>query len=402
MALNTTHEDELDAAAAVHARQSAQAQPATEETPNLPVAVPVRSTPPALGMDYLPDAGELMRLERLADMVSRAGMVPASYRSAVASDGRIVQDRRPNVLVAALMGRTFGWDLLTAMRNIHVIEGAATLKPEALLGLIRARGHLVRIIRGEDRATVHARRVDTGDEQTATFTFEDAYRAGLARRGDNGMPYARSQKGQRLPWEQYPVDMCQWRAVSIVARGLFSDIALGLSYTPEELGAIVDVEGEVVVESAAMPDPPAPEPERPAEPAKPRPQDLTPEQHRENARAHARRPQPEPPAQTRPTLEEALQAARERREQAAVARAAQDLPALRIAQGHVWDAVRAYLPQLTNDGAAHQVTTDLANMTGNEKITPSNADPEQLHALAEMYEHETDATIRAHYEESAK
>jgi len=223
---------------------------------NLPAVVDgevVHTTPQPLGLDYLPSGSELQRLERMSDLVSRSGIVPVNYRSVVSPDGRIVQDKRPNVLVAALMGRTFGWDLLTAMRNIHVIEGAATLKPEALLGLVRARGHRIKIVRGTDRVTIHARRLDTGDEMSAEFSFEDAYRAGLAVAGKNGMPYARSSKGQPLPWEQYPIDMCQWRCVAIIARGLFSDIALGLSYLPEELGQIVDAEGDIVIESAPMP-----------------------------------------------------------------------------------------------------------------------------------------------------
>lgn len=200
----------------------------------------------------IPSAGEFEAIMRQADVISRSGIVPTAYRSAYDRDGSIREDKRANVVVAALTGRTFGWDVITAMRNIHVIEGAASLKPEAMLGLIRAQGHRVKIVRHPDGVTVEAKRADNGDEYAGGFSIDDGVRAGLCTLKD-GKPFARSNYGKPLPWEQYPVDMCQWRAVAQVARGLFPDVVLGLGYTPEELGAIVDAEGEVTIETAPMP-----------------------------------------------------------------------------------------------------------------------------------------------------
>lgn len=373
MARNTYNEhNELDAAAQAH--EAAKA--AAAETPNVPaLAEPVRTTPPALGMDYLPDAEELDRLMRIADVVSRSAIVPANYRTTVGGNGNILQDKRPNVMVAALMGRTFGWDLLTAMRNIHVIEGAASLKPESMLGLIRARGHRVRIVRNLDSVTVHGRRADTGDEQVATFGFADAYRAGLASPGDNGLPRARSKDGKPLPWEQYPLDMCQWRAVAQLCRGLFADVALGLAYTPEELGALVDAEGAVVVESAPMPtdDPPVPTPTQQAEPAP-------------TVTDHGR------------TVDEVLRDLHDQRAAAAVARSQQNLPELRKAQAHVWEAAKAYDPDTTDAALSELVAKDLQDMLNDPTASPRTAKPEDLHALAEEYESRQDAAIRAQFE----
>jgi hypothetical protein len=157
---------------------------------------------------------------RQAEVLAQAQIVPAAYR------------RNPaNVVVAALTGRAFGWDALTAMRNITVIDGTASIKPEAMLGLIRRAGHSVVIERSETTAKVVGRRCDTGDELATSFSMDDAKRANLAGKG---------------AWRTYPVDMMQWRAVAALARGLFSDVVLGLSYTPEELGAEVNGEGEVV------------------------------------------------------------------------------------------------------------------------------------------------------------
>lgn len=179
-------------------------------------------------------AQELDTMIRQADLLAQSDIIPKDYR------------RKPaNILVAAMTGRTFGWDVMTAMRNGHVIEGSFTIKPEAMLALIRRAGHSVSGDTSPTTATVHGKRCDTGDEMSVTFTLDDAVRAGLCTIRD-GKPYARSSTGKPLPWEQYPQSMCWARAVSALARMLFADVTLGLSYTPEELGATVDADGAVV------------------------------------------------------------------------------------------------------------------------------------------------------------
>jgi hypothetical protein len=360
--------------------QAAQAaQAAVESTPNVPaLAEPVRTTPPALGMDYLPDADELDRLMRIADVVSRSAIVPANYRTTVGQQGNILQDKRPNVMVAALMGRTFGWDLLTAMRNIHVIEGAASLKPESMLGLIRARGHRVKIVRGQDRVTVHGRRADTGDEQVAEFSFADAYRANLAAPGDNGMPRARSKDGKPLPWEQYPLDMCQWRAVAQLCRGLFADVALGLAYTPEELGALVDAEGAVVLEAAPMPteQPPAPQPA--AEPV--RPASAQPPADPDN-RIY-REPEQQPAEQPAPSLEDRL--AKAKADQEARNAARHSAVPVNNAKARALDAVQHAYPRWTMDECLQEIRTQLQEI--DPQLTTHTATADHFHTIGAKYE----------------
>lgn len=172
-------------------------------------------------------------MSRQADALAQSDIIPNAYR------------RRPaNVLVAALTGRQYGWDVLTAMRNGHVIEGTWGMKPEAMLGLVRRAGHSVTGEMSNDGATVTGKRADTGDTMSVTFTVDDGVRAGLVTLKD-GKPYARSKSGGKLPWEQYPAMMCYWRAVALLCRSLFSDVTAGL-YTTEEIGAVVDDEGEVI------------------------------------------------------------------------------------------------------------------------------------------------------------
>ena len=164
-----------------------------------------------------PTANELDVLMQQAKMLAPSGIIPREY-----------QGNPPNILAAALMGRAFGWDALTAMRMVTVIQGTASLKPEAMLALIRQRGHHVSI---EPHAngrgvTVTGKRADNGDTAVASFTLEDAERAGLTK----------SQA-----WRNYPTDMCQWRAVARLSRSLFGDVVLGAGYIPEEIGGEADV-----------------------------------------------------------------------------------------------------------------------------------------------------------------
>lgn len=193
---------------------------------------------PATIVPATPSPGELDIILRQADLLARSTIIPREYQ------------RNPgNIVAAALIGRAFGWDAITAMRMVNVIQGTATLKPEAQLALIRAAGHSVTIKRHPDRVSATGRRADNGDTDTQQFTIDDARRAGLDRNGT---------------WKAYPLDMCQWRAVSRLARSLFGDVVLGAGYTPEEVALARDPAAEVpaadYVPAEVVPAEPAPLP----------------------------------------------------------------------------------------------------------------------------------------------
>ena len=58
--------------------------------------------------------------------------------------------------------------------------------------------------------------------------------------------FARSSGGKPLPWEQYPMDMCYWRAIARLCRFLFSDIGVGVYHTEEF--SVVDDSGVLMRE----------------------------------------------------------------------------------------------------------------------------------------------------------
>jgi hypothetical protein len=175
---------------------------------------------------------------RQADVLAQSRIIPAAYRN-----------RAPDVVAAGLAGLSFGWDVMTSLRNYHVIEGTASLRPEAMLGLVRRAGHSVTLtLRSGDEgreAVAHGRRADTGDEHTAIFSQADAQKAGLAKKKN---------------WEQYLDSMLTWRAVSSLCRVLYPDVVLGAGYAPEEIGADVDQTG-APVEDDPFSDPMIPIPE---------------------------------------------------------------------------------------------------------------------------------------------
>ena len=165
---------------------------------------------------------------RQSEILSQSTIIPSAYRRKAA-----------DIVAAGLAGRAYGWDVMTSMRQFHVIEGTASLRPESMLGLVRQAGHSVTVEVHPDGAVAHGTRADTGDEHSASFTMADAEAAGLAGKKN---------------WKQYQDAMLTWRAVGKLCRVLFPDVVLGAGYVPEELGAEVTSAGEVIEIEVVDPD----------------------------------------------------------------------------------------------------------------------------------------------------
>jgi hypothetical protein len=116
---------------------------------------------------------------------------------------------------------------MTSLQRINVINGRPTLDAQGMVSLVRRAGHSLIGGSDESRAEVVGVRRDTGDTMKVTFTIEDAKRAGLVR--------------SNSPWTKFPKSMLWARAVSQLARELFADVLLGMSYVPEEMEAVTGV-----------------------------------------------------------------------------------------------------------------------------------------------------------------
>jgi len=157
-------------------------------------------------------------LERQAGQLANAkGMVPEQFRG------------KPNEIIAVgLYGQALGLDLIIALQSVSVINGKPSLDASGWSALIRQRGHSITADEHTDKVcTLTGKRADNGDTFTASFTWDDATAARLTSKDT---------------WKKHPKDMLFARALTALGRRLFSDIAIGGMYTPEELSpATVEV-----------------------------------------------------------------------------------------------------------------------------------------------------------------
>jgi len=156
-----------------------------------------------------------------ADRLCNAVLLPAQYR-----------DKPANILWAIEYGETLGITPMAAITGVHVIEGKPSASAALISGLVRRAGHKLRVTGDAFSATAQIIRADDPEYTfSVTFTIEDARTAGLT-----GKPV----------WKNYPASMLKSRAITQVARDACEEILFGLHYTPEELGAETDADGNPV------------------------------------------------------------------------------------------------------------------------------------------------------------
>jgi len=204
-------------------------------------ATPVVALPPKTPRPLIPNAAIWAHLANMAGPLSRSNLVKPALRG-----------KENDVLMVLLTGWDLQITMTQALAKIHIIEGQPSASPELILGLIRREGHLAWPggpdncgIEQEDASDirtlcgiVHAVRKDDPERIiTMRFSVADAERAGLVVI-KNGQPVALSTQNKPLPWQTYTEDLLWARAVSRMGRRNFSDVLLGLTYVPEELGFI--------------------------------------------------------------------------------------------------------------------------------------------------------------------
>lgn len=147
------------------------------------------------------------------ETISRTDFVPASLRG------------KPSACLAAIYyGRELGLGPMTSLSEVAIIDGSPSPSARILLNLYRKSGHALEVVRAdEEQVTVKGTRGDSGETLEVSFTLDDAERAGLVRRDQDGIPRARSRNGAPLPWEQYPADLLWSRAVTRLVRRLAPD-----------------------------------------------------------------------------------------------------------------------------------------------------------------------------------
>lgn len=104
--------------------------------------------------------------------------------------------------------------------GIYFVNGKTELSSNSMNYLIRLAGHSIVKDSKSDKACciLHGKRKDNGDTWTASFSIDDAKKAGIYKN----------------TWEKYAEDMLFARALSRLARQLFPDVLKG-AYTEGEV-----------------------------------------------------------------------------------------------------------------------------------------------------------------------
>lgn len=165
-----------------------------------------------------PDKNEFETMQRQCRTAVVSGLLPAEYTKGSE------QQRLAKALVVAMKGRELGIPMMQAFSSIHVIKGKPAMSAELMLALIY-RTHPAAIVNftklNDQECCISAQR-PRGTFTDFKFTIDDARSAGLL---SNDV------------WRKYPRAMLRSRCITEMARTLFPDAILGVSYTPEELGA---------------------------------------------------------------------------------------------------------------------------------------------------------------------
>lgn len=162
---------------------------------------------------------------RWCQMMADGDMLPRQYRGKPA-----------NLLFAIEYADALGIPRVNALTSIHVIDGKPSASADLMASMVRKAGHKLRVkVEGTGKQATAIAQVIRADDPDFTYevrwTWQDALTAGL---------------GDKDNWRKYPTSMMKARAISAVIREGASDAMMGVIYTPEELGAVVDQDGNPV------------------------------------------------------------------------------------------------------------------------------------------------------------
>lgn len=140
-------------------------------------------------------------------------------------------------VVKVLAGRELGFGPIASMTGIHIISGKPSVGANLIAAKIKGSGRYTFRIATLTNERCELAIFESGQElqPRSLFTIQDAATAGLTT-GKNAHS-----------WNHYPRNMLFARAISNAARWHCPELFSGAPvYTPEELGATVDDEGEII------------------------------------------------------------------------------------------------------------------------------------------------------------
>lgn len=180
---------------------------------------------PKTSLSHIPNQHEMMVYHTMAEQAVASKM----YKGIGDING---------VKMILLSAREIGIPPMQALNGgLNIINGKVEISARMMSALIRDAGHQIKVkISTDDSCTLMGTRADTGETEEATFSLADAQKAGLVRTGGG--------------WTKFPKDMCFARALSRLARQLFSDV-IGIGYVE---GEIKPTEVEIIIPEDIAPE----------------------------------------------------------------------------------------------------------------------------------------------------
>jgi hypothetical protein len=160
------------------------------------------------------EGASLVAKIQYAKTLAEASLLPAAYK------------KNPgNVLLAIELGESLSIATMTAIQNIHVIEGKPSASSALIASLVRRAGHRLRVTGDAQKLIAVAEIVRKDDPEFTYRVVWDMNRANAAKvtHKDN--------------WKHYPLAMLKARCITEAARDACPEALLGIQYTPDELGA---------------------------------------------------------------------------------------------------------------------------------------------------------------------
>lgn len=172
---------------------------------------------------YIPTQQDWKFMLEWGQSAIKSGMLPTAIRTPEAA------------AIIILKGRELGISYMQAISHIHVINGKPSMSAELIQGLARKNlpGIVMNILESTNlTARMEFIRPERGSKPyIQTFSMDDAKAANLINKD---------------VWKQYPQAMLFSRCITSGLRKVCPEALMGISYTPEELGANVDGEGNVI------------------------------------------------------------------------------------------------------------------------------------------------------------
>ena len=200
---------------------------------SLVVAPPTQSQvtlPAVANRSQMPSEHEMMVFHTMAEQAVSSKMYKGIGEKA-------------GVMMIMLSARELGIPPMQALNGgINIIQGKVEISARMMSALIRKAGH--QLIVKECTAThcvLVGKRCDTGEVQSSSFSVAEAQLAGLVKPGGG--------------WIKWPKDMCFARALSRIARQLFSDV-IGIGYVEGEISNAVEIksaEAETIIAEDFVP-----------------------------------------------------------------------------------------------------------------------------------------------------